>query len=105
VSTLLLTRSEVERSLDPATLVSELRAAFRAYSATPGLRAERVRSSLPGPGTATVLFPGVVTGIPAYTVKVHAKFPEQRPAIRGAAWQAYQTARSRGAGREVEFLT
>src|SRR5262249_36875545 len=46
-------------------------------------RARRVRSTLPGPGTATVLFPGVAPGIPAYTVKVHAKFPRQQPAIRG----------------------
>jgi ornithine cyclodeaminase len=30
-----------------------------------------------------VLFPGVAPGIPAYTVKVHAKFPRQQPAIRG----------------------
>jgi ornithine cyclodeaminase len=30
-----------------------------------------------------VLFPGTAAGIPAYTVKVHAKFPEEIPAIRG----------------------
>ncbi len=46
-------------------------------------RAKRVRSDLPGPGTATVLFPGSMPGSPIYTVKVHAKFPAQRPAIRG----------------------
>lgn len=81
--TLLLTRSAVETVLDPPTLAAALRTAFLAYSADPGLRAARVRSSLPGPGTATVLFPGLVPGIPAYTVKVHAKFPAERPAIRG----------------------
>jgi ornithine cyclodeaminase/alanine dehydrogenase-like protein (mu-crystallin family) len=81
--TLLLTRSEVEALLDPAALVPDLRAAFQVYSADPALRAERVRASLPGPGTATVLFPGVAPGIPAYSVKVHAKFPDERPAIRG----------------------
>ena len=42
-----------------------------------------MRSNLPGPGTATVLFPGTAPGVPAYTVKVHAKFPAQTPAIRG----------------------
>jgi hypothetical protein len=30
-----------------------------------------------------MLFPGTAADIPAYTVKVHAKFPEQQPAIRG----------------------
>jgi ornithine cyclodeaminase len=31
----------------------------------------------------TVLFPGLSDGIPAYTVKVHAKFPTSNPAIQG----------------------
>jgi len=83
VRTLLLTRSEVEGLLDPAAIVPALRRAFVAYSADPGARARRVRSALPGPGTATVLFPGIAPGIPAYSVKVHAKFPDQQPAIRG----------------------
>jgi ornithine cyclodeaminase len=81
--TLLLSRSDVEALLDPAALAPALREAFRAYSAPGGSRAERVRATLPGPGTATVLFPGVVPGIPAYSVKVHAKFPREVPAIRG----------------------
>jgi ornithine cyclodeaminase len=33
--------------------------------------------------SATLLFPGLLPAIPAYTVKVHAKFPDQQPAIRG----------------------
>jgi ornithine cyclodeaminase/alanine dehydrogenase-like protein (mu-crystallin family) len=82
MATLLLTRSEVERLIDPAVLVPDLCAAFRDYS-TSADRAQRVRSSLGDRGSATVLFPGTVAGIPAYTVKVHAKFPDQRPAIRG----------------------
>src|SRR3984885_2864014 len=81
--TLLLTRSETEVLLDPGTLLAGLRAAFRGYSLDRGVRAQRVRSALSGPGTATVLFPGPAADIPAYTVKVHAKFPEQQPAIRG----------------------
>jgi ornithine cyclodeaminase/alanine dehydrogenase-like protein (mu-crystallin family) len=80
--TLLLTRGEVDALLDPAALLPDMRAAFRAYSAG-GARAERVRAALPGPGSATVLFPGTAPGVPAYTVKVHAKFPAERPAIRG----------------------
>ncbi|HVH25312.1 MAG TPA: ornithine cyclodeaminase family protein [Vicinamibacterales bacterium] len=83
MGTLLLTKSEVEKLLEPAELLPALRRAFVAYSANPNERARRVRSRLPGPGTATVLFPGVTPGVPAYTVKVHAKFPDQSPAIRG----------------------
>ena len=83
MSTLLLTRSEIETLLDPITLLAGLRRAFVAYSTDSAGRAHRVRSQLPGPGTATVLFPGTTPGVPAYTVKVHAKFPAQSPAIRG----------------------
>jgi ornithine cyclodeaminase/alanine dehydrogenase-like protein (mu-crystallin family) len=84
MSTLLLTRSDVEQLLDPEALVEPLRAGFVAYSAGPPNRALRVRAALdPGAGTATVLFPGTVPALPAYTVKVHAKFPGQMPAIRG----------------------
>jgi alanine dehydrogenase len=67
--TLLLTRSETEVLLKPDTLLADLRAAFRGYSLDRGVRAQRVRSALPGPGTATVLFPGTAAGIPAYTVR------------------------------------
>jgi len=81
--TLILTRSDVERLLEPAALAPALRDAFVAYSTPGATRAERVRAALPGPGTATVLFPGVVAGVPAYSVKVHAKFPGEDPAIRG----------------------
>jgi ornithine cyclodeaminase len=77
MTTLLLTRSEVAALLDPIALVPALRSAFIAYSTAPAVRALRVRAALPGPGSATVLFPGVVAGMRAYTVKVHAKFPDQ----------------------------
>lgn len=83
MATLLLTRYEVEQSLDVGRLAAALRTAFQAYSTDPALRAQRARTALPGPGTATVLFPGLAPGVPAYTVKVHAKFPAERPAIRG----------------------
>lgn len=83
MATLLVTRSEVQQLLDSAALVEPLRAGFVDYSRRNEGRARRVRSSLPGPGTATVLFPGTAPGVPAYTVKVHAKFPAETPAIRG----------------------
>jgi ornithine cyclodeaminase/alanine dehydrogenase-like protein (mu-crystallin family) len=83
MATLLVTRSEVQQLLDPARLMEALRAGFVDYSSREEGRARRVRASLPGPGTATVLFPGTAVGVPAYTVKVHAKFPAETPAIRG----------------------
>ena len=84
MSTLLLTRSEVERVLDGTVLVEQLRAAFIAYPpVTPLVRIVCGPISQPNAGTATVYFPGTVAGLPIYTVKVHAKFPGQTPAIRG----------------------
>ena len=83
MNTLLLTRSEVEILLDTASAAQALRDGFIAYSKTRADRALRVRSNLPGPGTATVLFPGTLPDLPIYTVKVHSKFPDQKPAIRG----------------------
>jgi ornithine cyclodeaminase len=61
-----------------------MRDAFQAYSLERTVPQQRVRSSLPGgEGSAMVLVPGLVPGIPAYTVKIHAKFPGWDPAIRG----------------------
>jgi ornithine cyclodeaminase/alanine dehydrogenase-like protein (mu-crystallin family) len=82
--TLLLSRSQVERLLDPSTLATQPRAAFITYSSSSAERALRVRVPIPNhSGTATVLFPGMLPSFGAYTVKVHAKFPDQDPAIRG----------------------
>ena len=83
MKTLLLSRSEVQQLLDPVVALPALRTAFQAYSIHRSIPAQRVRSELPGPGTATVLFPGLASSIPVYSVKVHAKFPEQNPAIQG----------------------
>ena len=93
---LLLTRSDVERLLEPTTLTAllpKLREGFEAYSLARTLPAQRARLPLPGGDAenftkgATVLFPGLLPHIPAYTTKVHAKFPSQSssqdPAIRG----------------------
>jgi ornithine cyclodeaminase len=84
MSTLLLTRTQVQRLLDPSALVTQLRAGFIKYSSSSTERALRVRAAIPDQrGTATVLFPGTLPGLGVYTVKVHAKFPDHDPAIRG----------------------
>lgn len=79
--TLLLSRSDLEGLLDIGDCLAGLR---RGFLAEPSLiAAQRVRTDLPGPGTATALIPGLVEGVPGYTVKVNAKFPGSRPALRG----------------------
>jgi ornithine cyclodeaminase len=78
--TLLLTRSDILRSLEIRAVLDALRSGFRAAAEIEPLR---VRTDLPGPGTATALLPGLIPGIPAYTVKVNAKFPGASPALRG----------------------
>jgi ornithine cyclodeaminase len=88
VETLLLTRSEVAALLEPRALLAALREAFVAYSKRRTVDALRVPVPLPAgefPAGASgmLLAPGLVPGIPAYSVKVHAKFPGRDPAIRG----------------------
>jgi ornithine cyclodeaminase len=79
--TLLLSRSDLAALLDVTSCLGALREGFLAVP--PEIDPQRVRTGLPGPGTATALIPGLVDGIPAYTVKVNAKFPAARPALRG----------------------
>lgn len=88
MSTLILTRSEVEAVLQPAVLLENMRSAFAAYSAGAGTRSARLPLPLPSPpspanASAMIIAPGWVTDIPAYTAKVHAKFPGLDPAIQG----------------------
>ncbi|GMU02310.1 hypothetical protein KH5H1_64300 [Corallococcus caeni] len=81
--TLLLNRSAVARNIQALLLLDDLREAFRTDVLARTVAPQRVRAPLHAEGTALVLFPGCVPGIPAYTVKVHAKFPGQKPAIQG----------------------
>jgi alanine dehydrogenase len=80
--TLILTGSDVASLLDVDEVLRALRSGFlaQAEAPAPGLR---VRAALPGAGSATALLPGLLPGIPAYTVKINAKFPEAVPALRG----------------------
>ncbi len=81
--TLLLGAAELERLLTPQAAVQALREGFVAALA-PQTSAQRIRQALPSsPGSIAVLLPGLLTGIPAYTVKVNAKFPDADPAISG----------------------
>ena len=87
MDTLILTRSEIANLLEPRSLLRALRDAFIAHS-TDRFEAMRIPVPLPpdkaGAGASGMLVaPGLVPGIPAYSVKVHAKFPGQDPAIRG----------------------
>jgi ornithine cyclodeaminase len=79
--TLLLSRSTVEALLQIDDVLEILTRGFRAATDEP--RPQRIRTDLPGPGTATCLIPGLLPDIPAYTVKVNAKFPVSSPALRG----------------------
>ncbi|MGX9885246.1 ornithine cyclodeaminase family protein [Streptomyces sp. NPDC002276] len=81
--TRLLTRSDLVDLLEPSACLAALRDGFRAVGAEVAIPGQRVRTDLPFPGTATALIPGLLPGIEAYTVKVNAKFPGARPALRG----------------------
>jgi hypothetical protein len=86
MDTLILTRSEVEQALSPTALLNALRDAFAAYSTKRSIDAMRVPVPLPQQRagiSAMLLAPGLVPGVPAYSVKVHGKFPGGNPPIRG----------------------
>jgi ornithine cyclodeaminase/alanine dehydrogenase-like protein (mu-crystallin family) len=86
-ATLILNRAEIEALVSPHDALEPMRDAFRLYSTQCTVPALRVPSPLPPPAPpdagAMILVPGVVAGIPAYTVKVHAKHPGRDPAIQG----------------------
>ncbi len=87
MSTLLLTRSEIQSLLDIPALLPLLKDGFIQYSQRHSLQlplVQRSRSLLSkGGSSAVIVYPGVLPNISAYTVKVHTKFPGQTPAVRG----------------------
>ena len=58
---------------------------MRAYATAGQPRARRSPSPIPSksPQSVMIVFPGLVPGIPAYTVKINAKLPESTPSVRG----------------------
>ncbi|MDY7230088.1 ornithine cyclodeaminase family protein [Hyalangium rubrum] len=83
MSTLLLSRSDVARNLQALTLLSDMREAFRADALARTVAPQRTRVPLHAEGTAMVMFPGSLPGVPAYSVKVHGRFPSSTPASPG----------------------
>ena len=80
--TLLLRAPEVRALIDEPELMAELRHAMREPATTVPPR--RAFSPLPGANRSTmVVHPGLSSGIPAYTVKVNAKYSECSPSVVG----------------------
>ena len=86
MSTLLLSAADVRRVLDRDALLTALRGAFAEYSTRRTIDALRAGSALPGPGGRTVMivFPGLIDGIPAFTVKVNTKIPGAARSVVGS---------------------
>ncbi|MGX4607897.1 ornithine cyclodeaminase family protein [Priestia sp. JNUCC 25] len=84
MSTLLLNRTDVKQLLDVPKVLDLLEDAFRLYSSHKSIPSQRSSSSLPlEHASSMVVFPGLLPEIPAYTVKVHAKYPNKNPSIKG----------------------
>jgi len=83
MSTLLLSRSDVSRNLQALTLLEDMREAFRVDALARTVAPQRTRVPLHAEGTAMVLFPGSLPGVPAYSVKVSARFPSSTPPLQG----------------------
>jgi ornithine cyclodeaminase/alanine dehydrogenase-like protein (mu-crystallin family) len=86
VPTLVLSAADVRQLLDRDALLRALRDAFAAYSTRRSIAAQRAGSALPGPGgrTVMVVFPGLIDGIPAFTVKVNTKIPGAARSVVGS---------------------
>jgi ornithine cyclodeaminase len=86
VPTLLLSAADIRRLLDREALLRALRDAFAGYSTRKVIPALRAGSPLPGPGGRTVMivFPGIIDGIPAFTVKVNTKIPGATRSVVGS---------------------
>lgn len=86
-SSLFLKQTDIELLLDDDELFEQLKAGFAALAeAGPEFHGRRFPISLntADPDAAgMVLAPGLIPGVPAYTVKVNAKFPSHPPAIKG----------------------
>ena len=84
--TLLLSAADIRRLLDREALLRALRDAFAGYSTRKVVPALRAGSPLPGPGGRTVMivFPGIIDGIPAFTVKVNTKIPGAARSVVGS---------------------
>jgi ornithine cyclodeaminase len=80
--TRVLTRGLLRDCVDLPVLAEELRQALMGYDGDTGV-AHRLRSQPHPSVTAMVLAPGLAPGVPAYTVEVHAKNPDRRPAVTG----------------------
>jgi ornithine cyclodeaminase/alanine dehydrogenase-like protein (mu-crystallin family) len=86
VSTIILSAADIRRLLDRAALLDALRSAFAAYSTRRTIPAQRAGSPLPGEGgrTVMVVYPGLIDGIPAFTVKVNTKIPGAARSVIGS---------------------
>ena len=86
MSTIILSASDVRQLLDRGALLHALRDGFAAYSTRRTIAAQRAGSPLPGPGgrTVMVVYPGLIDGIPAFTVKVNAKIPGAARSVVGS---------------------
>ena len=84
--TLLLGAADVRALLDRNALLRSLRSAFAGYSTSRTIAAQRAHSVLPGDRgeSVMVVFPGLIDGIPAYTVKVNTKLPGAARSVVGA---------------------
>jgi len=86
VPTLILSAAQVRQLLDREALLVALRDAFAEYSTRRTTAAQRAGSLLPGPGgrSVMVVFPGIIRGIPAFTVKVNTKIPGAARSVIGS---------------------
>ncbi|MEO5877588.1 MAG: ornithine cyclodeaminase family protein [Streptosporangiaceae bacterium] len=80
--TVLLSAGDLRRFLDVEASLEALRQGFSSPHAQ-SWPPQRIRQALPSEGSIAIILPGLLPDIPAYTVKVNAKYPGSDPAITG----------------------
>lgn len=81
MSTLILSRADVVRHLNSLFLLQDLREAFRSDALGRSVVPGRLRTAVHSGGAAVAQLPGCIPGVPAFSVKVETRFPDQHPAI------------------------
>lgn len=83
METLLLTRADVARHLEALSLLQALREGFARHSSDHREALRPARAPVGLEGSSVVVFPGLVPGVPAFSVRSQADFPRSDPPSSG----------------------
>ena len=78
-----ISEKDIRALCDVDEVMEAMKMGFMAYSRMSNTMGQRFIVDLGNGNTATVIGPGILPDIPAYTMKVNSKFPQENPALKG----------------------